>query len=102
MTQVAALWRGQVPLAKTGWFYGLAGLLLLAVPLTLITSLGFAPSMRELILALSVAILFYSAFIAVAVWRAAGNYQGRLAWRLLAKGSVLFVGLQVAVGLAAG
>ena len=102
MTQVAALWRGQVPLAKTGWLYGLAGLLLLSLPLALISSLGPGPSMRELILALSGAILFYSAFIAVAVWRAAGNYQGRPACRLLAKGSVLFVGLQVAVGLATG
>ncbi len=102
MTQVAALWRGQVPLARTGWFYGLAGLLLLIVPLTLIANLGLGPSTRELILALSVATLLYAAFIAVAVWRAAGNYRGRLAWRLLAKGSVLFVGLQVAVGLAIG
>ncbi len=102
MTQVAALWRGQVPLARTGWFYGLAGLLLLIVPLTLIAGLGLGPSTRELILALSVATLLYAAFIAVAVWRAAGNYRGRLAWRLLAKGSVLFVGLQVAVGLAIG
>ncbi len=102
MTQVAALWRGQIPLARTGWFYGLVGLLLLIVPLTLITGLGFASSARELMLALSVATLLYAAFIAVAIWRAAGNYQGRLAWRVLAKGSVLFVGLQVAAGLAAG
>jgi hypothetical protein len=55
-----------------------------------------------LILALSVATLLYATFIAVAIWRAAGNYQGRRAWRLLAKGSVLFVVLQVAVSLAAG
>ena len=102
MTQVAALWRGQVPLAKTGWFYGLAGLLLLTVPLTLVPKLGFGPSAREIILTLSAATLVYSAFISVAIWRAAGNYRGRLAWRLLAKGSVLFVGLQVAVGLAIG
>jgi len=102
MTQVAALWRGQVPLAKTGWLYGLAGLLLLIVPLLLIPGLGLGPSTRELILAFSVATLLYATFIAVAIWRAAGNYQGRRAWRLLAKGSVLFVVLQVAAGLAAG
>ena len=101
MTQVSALWRGQVPLARTGWFYGLAGVLLLIVPLTVVSSLGFGSSTRELVLALSVATLLYAAFMAVAIWRAAGNYQGRLAWRLLAKGSVLFVGLQVAAGLAA-
>ncbi len=102
MTQVAALWRGQVPLGKTGWLYGLIGLLLLIVPLTLISSLGLGPSTRELMLALSVATLLYAAFIAVAIWRAAGNYQGRRAWRLLAKGSVVFVGLQAVVGFAAG
>ena len=83
MTQVSALWRGQVPLARTGWFYGLEGLLLLIEPLTVVSGLGFGSSARELVLALSVATLLYAAFMAVAVWRAAGNYQGRLAWRLL-------------------
>ncbi len=102
MTQVAALWRGQVPLAKTAWLYGLTGLLLLIVPLTLIRVLGIGSSTRELTLTLSVAILLYAAFIAVAIWRAAGNYRGRPAWRLLAKGSVLFVVLQVAASLAIG
>ncbi len=102
MTQVTALWRGQVPLAQTGWLYGLIGLLFLVIPLTLVASLGLGPSPRELILALSAATLLYATFIAVAIWRAAGNYQGRRAWRLLAKGSVLFVALQVAVRLATG
>ena len=102
MTQVAALWRGQVPLAKTGWLYGVVGLLLLIVPLTVIPILGLGPSMREAMIALSIAILIYAAFIAVAIWRAAGNYRGRRAWRLLAKGSVLFVALQVAITLTVG
>ena len=102
MTQVAALWRGQIPLGKTGWLYGLIGLLLLIVPLTLISSLGLGPSTRELLLALSVATLLYAAFISVAIWRAAGNYQGRFAWRLLAKGSVVFVVLQVVASFAVG
>ncbi len=102
MRQVAALWRGQVPLAKTGWLYGVVGLMLLIVPAILIPVLGFGFSMWELLLALSVATLLYAAFIAVALWRAAGNYRGRRAWRLLAKSSVLFVALQVAASLAAG
>ena len=102
MTQVVALWRGQVPLATTGWLYGMVGLLFLIVPLTVIPILGLGHSMREAMIALSVAILIYAAFIAVAIWRAAGNYRGHRAWRLLAKGSVLFVALQVAVTLAVG
>ncbi len=102
MTQVAALWRGQVPLGKTGWLYGLIGLLLMIVPLTLIPSLGLGTSMREVTVELSAATMLYAAFFAVAIWRAAGHYQGRPAWRLLAKGSVLFVLLQVVASLSIG
>ena len=99
MTQLAALWRGQVSLAKTGWLYGIVGIMLLTGPLILLPIIGLGAPLRELLLALSVMALLYTAFIAVAVWRAADNYQGQRVWRLLAKGSVLFVGLQVAVGL---
>ena len=102
MTQVTALWRGEVPLAETGWLYGLLGLLLLVTPLTLLSGFGLAHSAKPLLLALSAATLLYAPFIAVAIWRSAGNYRGKFAWRLLAKGSVLFVALQVAVGLALG
>ncbi len=101
MTQVTALWRGEVPLAKTGWLYGLLGLLL-AIPITLLSGLGLVSAARPLLLTLSAAILLYAPFIAVAVWRSAGNYRGKFAWRLLAKGSVLFVALQIAVGLGLG
>ncbi len=102
MTQVTALWRGEVPLAKTGWLYGLAGLLVLTSPVLLLTGLGLVLAAKPLLLFLSAATLVYAAFIAVAVWRSAGNYRGARAWRLLAKGSVLFVALQVIAGIAAG
>ncbi len=102
MARVTALWRGEVPLARTGWLYGLLGLLLLVAPLMLLAGLSPAAAARPLVLALSAATLLYAAFIAVAIWRSAGNYSGALAWRLLAKGSVLFVALQVVVGLGAG
>ena len=98
MTQVTALWRGEVPLAKTGWLYGFLGLLLLAFPIILLSGLGLVSAARPLLLTLSAAILIYAPFIAVAIWRSAGNYRGKFAWRLLAKGSVLFVALEVAVG----
>ncbi len=100
MTQVAALWRGEVPLAKTSWLYGVVGVLLLTAPVLILPILGFGPQLRELLIALSVVALPYTAFIAVAIWRAADNYQGRRAWSFVAKGSVLFVALQVAVGVA--
>jgi len=45
-------------------------------------------------------VLLYAAFIAVAIWRSANNYGGWVAWRALAKGSVLVVFLHTAVQLA--
>lgn len=102
MGHVGALWRGEVSLMKTGVFYGLLGLLALVCPLVALGASGLAASWRPAILALSVALLVYAAFIAVAVWRSAGNYQGPLAWRLLAKGSIVAVALQVLVGVSQG
>ena len=102
MTHVTALWRGEVPLARTGWLYGLIGMIVLIAPLMLISGLGLAPAAMPLLLPLGVATLVYAAFMAVAVWRSAGNYRGRHAWRWLAKGSVLCVALQVIAGVAVG
>jgi hypothetical protein len=44
--------------------------------------------------------LLYAAFIAVAIWRSANNYGGWVAWRALAKGSVVVVCMQTAAQLA--
>jgi len=99
---VGALWRGEVSLMRTGVFYGLMGLLALVCPLIALTGSGLAATYRPAVLALSAALLIYALFIAVAVWRSAGNYRGPLAWRLLAKGSVVAVALQVLVGVSQG
>ncbi len=64
--------------------------------------LGPAAAAKPLLLLLSAATLVYAAFMAVAIWRSAGNYRGRHAWRWLAKGSVLCVALQVIAGVGAG
>lgn len=102
MTKVMAMWRGEVPLARTGWFYGVFGMIVLVAPVLLIPRFGPMPAAYPLLFALSVAILLYAAFMAVAIWRSADNYRGKPAWRWLARGSILFIALQVAVGLAVG
>ncbi len=99
MKFVRALWRGEVSLAKTGWVYGLLGILCLTIPLTLITGLGYQQEVPMLMLLLSVAILVYAFFMAVAIWRAASKYQGHPAFAWLAKGSILFIILYVVAGL---
>ncbi len=46
MKTVIALWWGEVPLARTGWVYGLGGLLLLICPLTYLSRIEASPSWR--------------------------------------------------------
>ena len=102
MKTVVALWRGELPLARTGWFCGLGGLLLLICPLTYFGGIDASPSWSPVVLGLSTAVMAYSSFIAVAIWRSAGRYTGASAWRFLARGSVLFVAVQVVVGMSLG
>lgn len=100
MNTVVALWRGQVPLARTAWLYG--GVLLVAIvsPVLLLTALKSPLIHSPLILPLCLFVLLYATFIAVAIWRSANNYGGSVAWRALAKGSVVVVFMQTAVQLA--
>ena len=100
MTHVMDLWSGRVPLARVGWLYGLVGLLLLVAPLLLLDALKSPLLSSPLGLSLSLFLLVYAGFIAIAIWRSANRYTGARAWRSLATGSVLLVALQVAVGLA--
>ncbi len=100
MSFVMALWRGQVPLARTAWLYG--GVLLVAIlsPIVVLSALKSPWIHSPLILPLCVFVLLYAAFIAVAIWRSANNYGGWIAWRALAKGSVVVVFMQTAAQLA--
>ncbi|MEM7225556.1 MAG: hypothetical protein AAF495_21440 [Pseudomonadota bacterium] len=100
MTVVADLWSGRVGLAKVGWLYGLGGLLSLVTPLLIMEATKSPLLTSPIGLFLSLFLLTYAAFIAIAIWRSASNYGGSRTWRYLAKGSILFVLLQVVVGLA--
>jgi hypothetical protein len=100
MNTVAALWRGQIPLARTAWIYGGVLLIALVSPILVLTALKSPLIHSPLMIPLCVFILLYAAFIAVAIWRSANNYGGWIAWRALAKGSVVVVFMQTAVQLA--
>lgn len=97
MALIKLLWRGKIPLVITYWvFMVMAGLLFKIgnVVLSEITS----PSL--LIVWIAVGLfsfqLAYSGFITVAVWRAAGAYEGKPLYANLAK---LVVGLSLFLGL---
>lgn len=99
MSKIRQMWRGELGLSKTGWIYGLLGMLCLAVPLTLMTSLGYQNEFPMLALLLSVYILVYAVFMGVSIWRAASKHTGHPAFAWLAKGSILFIILYVIAGL---
>ena len=100
MNIVMALWRGQVPLARTAWIYGGVLLIALLSPVIVLTALRSPWIHSPLMIPLCLFALLYSAFIAVAIWRSANNYGGWVAWRALAKGSVVVVFMQTAAKLA--
>ena len=100
MKTVVALWRGQVPLARTAWLYGGVLLVALVSPVVVLTAFQSPYIHSPLMIPLCVFVLLYAAFIAVAIWRSANNYGGWVAWRALAKGSVVIVFMQTAVKLA--
>ncbi len=100
MKIVMALWRGQVPLARTAWIYGGVLLIALLSPVILVTAFRSPFIHSPLMIPLCIFALLYAAFIAVAIWRSANNYGGWVAWRALAKGSVVVVCMQTAAHLA--
>ena len=100
MNIVVALWRGQVPLARTAWIYGGVLLIALLSPVILLTAVRSPLLHSPLMIPICLFALIYAAFIAVAIWRSANNYGGWVAWRALAKGSVVVVFMQTAAQLA--
>ena len=100
MNIVMALWRGQVPLARTAWIYGGVLLIALLSPIILLSAFRSPLIHSPLMIPLCLFALLYAAFIAVAIWRSANNYSGWIAWRALAKGSVVVVFMQTAAQLA--
>ncbi len=100
MKIVKALWRGQVPLARTAWFYGGVLLIALLSPVIVLTTFRSPFIHSPFMIPVCIFALLYAAFIAVAIWRSANNYGGWVAWRALAKGSVVVVFMQTAAQLA--
>ena len=100
MSFMVDLWRGQVSLAKAGGLFGLLGMVVLVAPLLYLQSVKSPLLASPLVAGFSLFLLFYACFIAIAIWRSASNHTGARAWSYVAKGSILFIAAQVAIGLA--
>jgi len=93
MDLIKDLWRGDVPLVKTYWLFGVAVGILFNVAFIYIEyqPAAFASAFGQVfVLGLAVFVFVYSAFICVAIWRSANKYQGLQRYTVLAKISVIF------------
>ncbi|KPK17300.1 MAG: hypothetical protein AMJ67_13705 [Betaproteobacteria bacterium SG8_41] len=89
---VLDLWRGDVPLVKTYWLFGVVVGICFAITFAFIEyqseglSEGFGPLF---IIGLIVLYFVYVAFINVAIWRSSNKYKGPKRWAILAKVMVI-------------
>lgn len=92
MDLAIALWRGDVPLAKTYWLFGVTAMVLFRIAFRYIEYQGapFASGFNAFfVLVLFLFYFVYSGFIYVAIWRSADKYQGLKRYRILAKFAVV-------------
>lgn len=90
MNFLKELWRGDVPLFKTYWVFGFAvSVLLNALMILVVSVMEKNPAIESVFLGLWGATTLYGVFIAVAIWRSAGKYQGPKHWMFLARAMVV-------------
>jgi hypothetical protein len=88
---VARLWRGEIGLARTYWLWGVVvggGVgLILGVGAAIV---GVSTGTRFPFALDQAFSIIWTPFIAVAIWRSAGNYKGRTIWKVLARINAVF------------
>ena len=68
MPTVTALWRGEMPLPRAVWLYGVAGSLIFAFPVNLVT-LGGGRAGGSAFLFYSFCLLVYTGLVCVGMWK---------------------------------
>jgi alpha-tubulin suppressor-like RCC1 family protein len=92
---VGALWRGEVPLARTYWRYGFLLNALFATTALVLTMLADCPECGRILAApelIPLWWLYYLAYfvvVVIAIWRAAERYPGPRTWVTLARIAVM-------------
>jgi hypothetical protein len=89
MSSIVKFWKGEIPLSRSFWLYGVAGFIVICVvtvalkpatlnPNALVVGLGGLRLIYVLALAILVLVpqMAYQAFASVGIWRSAEVYQG--------------------------
>ena len=102
------LWRGEIPLGRTYWVFGVLFLGLLTIPsyftVPIISgSANLEPSASIVFgrMAYAIFVFAYTVFVSVAIWRSAGRYEGRPIWAILARVMVVIGLIQAAFQITA-
>ena len=91
MDLVRDLWRGNVPLVKTYWLFGVGVGVLFSIASIYVEYHSAFTTGFGLIFALGLSVihLAYVPFILIAIWRSANKYKGLQRYAVLAKFSVV-------------
>ena len=87
MPTLMSLWRGEMPLSRAVWIYGVAGSLIFAFPVNLVTLAG-ASNTGSALLFYSFCLLVYTVVVCVGMWKSATRYEGTWFWPAITKFSV--------------
>lgn len=93
MNLIKRLWRGEIPLWKTFWLYGVLLPIVVSIlyPILLTIVVHFIFIYIAYIFTLGILGLIYSVIIFVAIWGSAGKYEGDKIWAWLSKILVIFM-----------
>jgi hypothetical protein len=86
------IWRGEIPLVRAFWLWGVAALTLITMGahFLLIPVVLAAPSAALFVtVLLAIGAIGYQFAVSLGIWRSAGRYVGPKAWALLARGAVV-------------
>ncbi|MCK4910146.1 MAG: hypothetical protein KAR83_00820 [Thermodesulfovibrionales bacterium] len=91
MALIKALWRGDIPLAKTFWIFAFGVNVLTRATWAYLIYLGVLATRTGVAFAflLSAFLMIYVPFIYIATWRSAGKYKGPMALAIIAKFAIM-------------
>jgi hypothetical protein len=100
MNYVKKLWRGEERLWVTYWFFGALGNIAFIVLSVFLGEFGFYDAFENAGLNVWLVSVAYGIFMFVAIWKSAGNYEGKRIWSILARVAVVIAVLRTLGGLA--
>ena len=102
------LWRGEIPLVRTYWVFGVFFYSLLAIPgYFIVPAMPDSPDVEpsaSFVFGMTTYAMFvfaYTVFISVAFWRSARNFNGSEIWAVLARVMVVIGLIQAAFRIVA-